>query len=231
MSNPLADVERFAIHTSDGLGLRAELLGAGAGYDEAPRALAVICHPHPLHGGNMHNHVVSGLFTGLPALGVASLRFNFRGTSGSEGRHGGGVTERFDVLAAVEAITNRFRAADGRGAAAGDQAAPVVLVGYSFGALVALSVDHPAVGAWLAIAPPLTMVDANDLAAAGDARPTVVLAGTDDDFSTAADVERLTTPWQSTRVVPLPGEDHFLATAAASLQREAAALIGHLAGT
>ena len=230
MTNPLADIERFAVHTADGVGLRAELLEAAP--DAGPaRALAVICHPHPLHGGNMHNHVVSGLFTGLPSVGVATLRFNFRGTSGSEGRHGGGVSERLDVEAAVEAALGRMDPAGGDGEPQrSGSTPPVLLIGYSFGALVALSVDHGAVAAWLAVAPPLAMVDPDDLVAGRDPRPTVIAAGSADDFTTAAEAEQLTADWTATTVVALPGEDHFLATASDRLRAVAEDVLGGLNG-
>lgn len=232
MPNPLSDVERIALHTSDGLGLRAEVLGVERAAGTPPRALAVVCHPHPLHGGTMHNHVVSSLFTALPAVGVPTIRFNFRGTSGSEGRHGGGLDERLDVIAAIEAITARYE--PGREAAAGEptaaQPVPLLLAGYSFGAMVALSTDHPTVSGWFAVAPPLTIVDADPPVAATDPRPTVIVAGTADDFSPASEVQRLTERWAATRVVPLPEEDHFLATAAGSLTAEARTFVEAIAG-
>ncbi len=220
MPNPLSDVERLAIHTSDGLGLRAELSGTGPGHQGVPRALAVVCHPHPLHGGNMHNHVVRGLFASLPAVGVPTIRFNFRGTSGSEGRHGGGVDERLDVIAAIETIIDRYS----------DRVPPVILVGYSFGAVVSLAVDHPALAGWLAVAPPLTMVDGEQPVAARDPRPTVIVAGTEDEFATATEIERLTATWAATSVIPLPGEHHLLATASKRLRTEAEAFVDRIAG-
>ncbi len=172
----------------------------------------------------MYNHVVGGLFAGLPPLGVAVLRFNFRGTSGSEGRHGGGGPERLDVEAAIEAVGDSRRERNGDAGAN----LPLLLVGYSFGALVALTVDRPAVGGWLAIAPPLTLIGDNVPVAAADARPTVMVAGTTDDFCSAATAEELTASWESTRVVPLVGEDHFLAGAQARLLVEAETVIDQL---
>lgn len=232
MPNPLSDVERIALHTSDGLGLRAEVLGVDSAAGAPPRALAVVCHPHPLHGGTMHNHVISSLFTTFAAAGVPTIRFNFRGTSGSEGRHGGGLDERLDVIAAIEAITARHET--GGEAALGERTAtqpvPLLLAGYSFGAMVALSVDHPRVTGWFAVAPPLSMADTDPPVAATDPRPTVILAGTADDFSPASEIQRLTQRWAATRVVPLPEEDHFLATAAGTLTAEARTFVDAIAG-
>lgn len=234
MSNPLSDVERLAIHTSDGLGLRAELLDAGPVDGGPPRAVAVLCHPHPLHGGTMHNHVISDLFSSFAAADVPTIRFNFRGTSGSEGRHGRGVDERLDVIAAIDAITDRYASQntvpgdDPTDAAA--PAVPLLLAGYSFGALVALSVDHPRVSGWFAVAPPLTMLDTGEPVAAGDNRATVIVTGTADDFAPASEVERLTRHWATTTVIPLPGENHFLATASARLRTEAEAFVDVITG-
>ncbi len=218
MPNPLDDVERLAIHTPDGLALRAELLDPRPAGSAPPSVAAVICHPHPLHGGNMHNHVVATLFADLPDQGVPAMRFNFRGTSGSEGRHGGGVDERLDIVAAIDAVTERYAAV------------PVLLVGYSFGALVALAVDHPAVAGWLAIAPPLAMADGLRPTAADDPRPAVIVAGTDDEFTTAEEMARLTADWRNTTVVPVAGERHFLAGAAGRLRSEAKAFVDSIAG-
>lgn len=110
---------------SGALRLRAELA-----LPDSPGPLpgAVICHPHPLYGGDMHNNVVMGVHDALLQCGFATLRFNFRGAGGSEGVHENGIAEVDDVLAAL-----RFLAA-----AEGVDAARLALVGYSFGAGVAL---------------------------------------------------------------------------------------------
>lgn len=64
--------------------------------------VAVICHPHPLQGGTMNNKVVTTLMRTWRDKGVATLRFNFRGTGKSEGGHDHGVGEVDDVLAVVQ---------------------------------------------------------------------------------------------------------------------------------
>ncbi|MEL7208529.1 MAG: alpha/beta hydrolase, partial [Actinomycetota bacterium] len=117
--------ERLPLTTGDGLDLRAELAAPAD-----PRAVAVVCHPHPLHGGNMYANVVETLFQALPATGVATLRFNFRGTNGSEGRHDQGRGEQLDVVAGIETVSERH------------PGLPLLLAGYSFGADLALAVDH-----------------------------------------------------------------------------------------
>jgi alpha/beta superfamily hydrolase len=84
---------------------------------------AVVCHPHPQHGGTMDNKVVQTLARAFVQLGWRSVRFNFRGTGASAGTWNEGVGEIDDALAVIAA----YRAADG----------PYLLAGFSFGAYVA----------------------------------------------------------------------------------------------
>lgn len=65
-------------------------------------AVALICHPHPLHGGTMHNKVVSTLARTFKELGLHTVRFNFRGVGQSEGHFGDGVGETEDLLTVVD---------------------------------------------------------------------------------------------------------------------------------
>ena len=99
--------------------------------------VAVICHPHPLFGGTLHNKVVHTLARALRAGGAATLRFNFRGAGGSAGIHDEGVGETEDALAAV---------ASARRAVPG---VSLILAGFSFGAVVALRAAAQARPAWL----------------------------------------------------------------------------------
>lgn len=87
------------------------------------RGVAVVCHPHPQHGGTMDNKVVQTLARALVQLGWRSVRFNFRGVGGSAGAWAEGVGEVDDALAVI-----------GASRAAGE---PLVLAGFSFGAWVA----------------------------------------------------------------------------------------------
>jgi alpha/beta superfamily hydrolase len=90
---------------------------------------AVICHPHPLGGGNMHNGVVVAIARALAARGVMALRFNFRGVGDSEGQHDYGRGERTDLAGALDWLLTRPEVDAGR----------ISVVGYSFGAWVALA--------------------------------------------------------------------------------------------
>ena len=107
---------------------------------ETPRALAVLAHPHPQFGGTMHNSVIFHSDRELHRVGLSTLRFNFRGTEESEGAHDG-TQEVDDVAAAVSWL--RGLAPD----------LPLLLVGYSFGAVCALrhAVRDPTVRGLIAI--------------------------------------------------------------------------------
>src|SRR5277367_4209020 len=98
------------------------LLNAGAA--DAPYA-ALVCHPHPLGGGTMHNKVVYHAMKALGSFGFPVLRFNFRGTGLSAGEHDEGRGERDDVRAAIDWLDREFHL-------------PILFAGFSFGANVGL---------------------------------------------------------------------------------------------
>lgn len=95
-----------------------------AGSDDATHA-AVVCHPHPLFGGTLHNKVVFHTMKALNSFGFPVLRFNFRGTGLSQGEHDQGVGEVDDVRAALDWLDSEFRL-------------PLIFAGFSFGAAVGL---------------------------------------------------------------------------------------------
>jgi uncharacterized protein len=92
----------------------------------APREAALVCHPHPLHGGTLHNKVVHRLARGLRASGCVTLRFNFRGVNLSEGAHDDGVGEVADAEAAKAVLRERY------------PGLPLTVAGFSFGSRVAV---------------------------------------------------------------------------------------------
>lgn len=91
-----------------------------------PQALAIICHPHPLHGGTMNNKVVQTLARACNDCGAPAVRFNYRGVEGSEGSYDDGVGETEDALAVVAWAQSRY------------PGLPLWLAGFSFGGGVAL---------------------------------------------------------------------------------------------
>jgi uncharacterized protein len=92
----------------------------------APVEAALVCHPHPLYGGTMHNKVVYRLARGLRRSGSVVLRFNFRGVGASEGSHAHGTGEVEDARAALAWMRERY------------PELPVSLAGFSFGSRVVL---------------------------------------------------------------------------------------------
>jgi len=91
---------------------------------QAPSFAALVCHPHPLYGGTMHNKVVYRLARGLRRSGAVVLRFNFRGVNRSEGEHGDLIGEIEDARAALAWLRERY------------PHLPFALAGFSFGARV-----------------------------------------------------------------------------------------------
>jgi uncharacterized protein len=95
--------------------------------DGEPRQAALVCHPHPLYGGTMHNKVVYRVARALRQSGCVVLRFNFRGVGRSQGQHARGIGEIEDARAALDWLRGRY------------PALPYTLAGFSFGSRVILS--------------------------------------------------------------------------------------------
>jgi len=114
-----------------------------------PRAVAVFGHPHPLHGGTMHTKALYQAAKAMPRIGVAALRFNFRGVGQSTGTFDSGPGEKDDFRAALSFVEERF------------PDLPIWTAGMSFGSWIALSVgaEDPRVSLLLAIAPPVDRYD------------------------------------------------------------------------
>ena len=207
------EAERLVLETVDGV-----ILDGEAAVPRAPWAAAVVCHPHPLYGGNMRNNVVDALVRALSAAGVATVRFDFRGVGRSGGEHGDGETERLDVVAAIDAVAPL--AGDG----------PLLLAGYSFGAAVALSVADPRLDGWYAVAPPLAVAGRNALIAGTDHRPKVIEAPEHDQYTPPAVMQEAIAGWTATTVEVVAMADHFLAGATAVVAERAVATATSLAG-
>jgi alpha/beta superfamily hydrolase len=92
--------------------------------DETPREACLVCHPHPLFGGTMHNKVVYRVARGMRRAGAVVLRFNFRGVGLSEGAHDRGEGEVEDARAALEFLRERY------------PGLPYSMAGFSFGSRV-----------------------------------------------------------------------------------------------
>lgn len=160
----------------------------------AARGVAVICHPHPQHGGTMDNKVAQTLARAFVQQGFRAVRFNFRGVGGSEGAWDDGRGEVDDALA----VTAAHRTAG----------LPLVLAGFSFGGYVAAEAAHrlPAdqKPAWLALVAPSTQKQAVPAVPEG----TLVIHGEADDVVPLAATLDWARP-QALPVVVVPGAGHF----------------------
>jgi hypothetical protein len=163
---------------------------------EAPGA-AVVCHPHPMYGGSMHNNVVEAVLEALWRRQLATLRFNFRGVGDSEGEYDGGEGELDDVREAVAFLAGK----------AGVKS--VLLAGYSFGASVSLraGLTDPAVDRLVLVALPVAgMTGPSD----STSKPVLLVSGDRDSYSPLEPLRTLAGKLGSrARLEILAGADHF----------------------
>ena len=137
-------------------------------------AVAVVCHPHPLHQGTMQNKVVTTVARAFAHLGASVIRFNFRGVGASVGSYADGVGEREDALAVIEWVRARY------------PAAPLFLAGFSFGGAVALAVaSRVAPRGLVTVAPPVSWLPSDFVA---PACPWLLVHGAADEVVPAAPV-------------------------------------------
>jgi alpha/beta superfamily hydrolase len=206
-------MEPVRFTTEDGVSLEGELR---VDVPE-PVGSAVVCHPHPQHGGSKDHPILWAIRNELAHRGLAVLAFNFRGIMGSSGTYGGGRGELKDVRAAVGRVRE---AAPGR---------PTVLCGWSFGANVALreALDDDRVAALALTGVPLRPGDVvippmpSPAEVRAMRRPVLFLAGSNDEYC-PADELRTYAGDAGAEVAILEGTNHYLWRR----EREAAALMG-----
>jgi alpha/beta superfamily hydrolase len=208
--------EPATLTTTDG-----ERLEARIARPAAARGALVACHPHPLYGGDMDNPVVIRAVEVSAARHLVTLRFNFRGVGGSTGEHGGGITERGDVSAAIDHL-----------AAVVPRDAPLVLCGYSFGAaVVAQAVAERPVAGLVMIAPPLGLAELAPLSAWPDAVSALVVAGSRDEYCPREALDRLAGERPHATVRVIEGANHFFFGKLYPLGAALDAWLGDLLGT
>ena len=172
-----------------------------AGSPDATHA-ALVCHPHPLYGGTLHNKVVFHAMKALNALGLPVLRFNFRGAGLSHGEHDHGAGELDDVRTALDFLDHEFHL-------------PLIFAGFSFGAAVGLraACPNPRVQALIALGTPITPID--DRTYDYDflktcTKPKLFVSGSRDQFASKAKLEALVTPLPEPKIlVIIEAADHF----------------------
>lgn len=179
-----------------------------------PALAAVVCHPHPLFGGTMHNKVIYQTAKTLDGLGLAVLRFNFRGAGTSEGKHDRGQGEQGDVRAALDFLAEEF------------PGVPLLLAGFSFGCWVGLRVGcaDPRVTEVIGLGTPVNDSDFSYLRSCS--KPKLFVHGAEDKFGAVPKVEALVESLAGEKkLVIVPGADHFFTGKLDQLDRAIAAWI------
>jgi len=164
------------------------------------RAAAVVCHPHPIHGGTMHTKAVYRAAQALNEAGMVALRFNFRGVGASTGSYDQGHGEQDDARAALNWLEERH------------PSLPLLLGGFSFGSRVGLTVglDDDRVVGLLGLGLPVEMEDYDFRFLAETEKPILVVQGENDEFGAGETVAEALAPLGShITLVRVPGADHY----------------------
>jgi alpha/beta superfamily hydrolase len=168
---------------------------------EGPYPVLVVCHSHPTLRGNMNNPIVTAICSSAVRLGIATLRFNFRGVEGSEGEFTNGEIEQDDVKAALD-LVRQWPGLDKK---------RIALVGYSFGAAVILNglSKYKHAASLALIAPPISAVQQSRIRK--DKRPKLFMVGQNDRIVNSAELQRtlddISEPLQFREI---PETDHSL---------------------
>jgi uncharacterized protein len=175
------------------------LLNAGS---PAATHAALVCHPHPVYGGTLHNKVVFHAMKALNNLGLPVLRFNFRGAGLSQGEHDQGAGEIDDVRTALDWLDREFHQ-------------PIVFAGFSFGTAIGLraAAPDPRVLALISVGTPISPVDNRsydyDFLTACS-KPKLFVSGSRDQFASKAKLESLVHSLaEPKKLVIIEAADHF----------------------
>ena len=175
------------------------LLNSGA--ENATHA-ALVCHPHPMFGGTLHNKVVFHAMKALNSFGLHVLRFNFRGTGLSQGEHDEGRGEADDVRIALDWLDREFHL-------------PMIFAGFSFGAAVGLRVSCPddRVKTVIGLGVPVAPVDQRSYDfdfLRSCSKPKLFVSGSRDQFGPRAKLEALVNSLhEPKKLVIIDSADHF----------------------
>ncbi len=163
---------------------------------------AVVCHPHPMYGGTLHNKVVFHAMKAVNNLGMPVLRFNFRGAGLSHGEHDEGAGEIDDVRAALDWLDREFHL-------------PIVFAGFSFGAAVGLraAVPDARVPLLISLGTPISPVDNRsydyDFLVAST-KPKLFVSGSRDQFASPTRLRGLVQSLADPKkLVIIEAADHF----------------------
>ena len=172
-----------------------------AGSTSATHA-AVVCHPHPLYGGTLHNKVVFHAMKALNGFGFPVLRFNFRGTGLSEGEHANGVEEVEDVRTALDWLEREYTL-------------PIIFAGFSFGAAVGLQASYadPRVPVLIGLGLPVVAVESRNYNfefLRTCTKPKLFVSGSRDQYAPPGQLEALVNTFADPKkLVRIEAGDHF----------------------
>ncbi len=175
--------------------------------DRDPLFAALVCHPHPQHGGTMHNKVVYRIARGLRRAGAVVLRFNYRGVNLSEGEYANGIGETEDARACLSWLLNHY------------PTLPYSIAGFSFGSRVTLRLGTQLPDAQQLILVGYPTIYEEKTWQEGCTRPKVFIQSTNDEFGPLDTLQSLieTVPGPK-RLITIPAEDHFFAGALPELE-------------
>jgi alpha/beta superfamily hydrolase len=213
----MADVFHRSFFLQGPAGRLEALLWTSA--DAHSASVALVCHPHPLFGGTMHNKVVYQAAKSLHQAGMPVLRFNFRGVGLSEGAHDAGLGERGDAKAAIDFLAQEF------------PATPLLVAGFSFGSDVALRVGcpDPRVERLIGLGLPLGRTEMAFLHEC--VKPKLFIQGGNDEFGPRKKVEALYAEIpEPKRLLFVEGADHFFTGRLEEVGAEIAEWLGTSAG-
>jgi len=197
MASPAGTIRSLFLEGPSG---RLEAL-LNAGSPDA-RYGAVVCHPHPLFGGTLHNKVVFHAMKALNGFGFPVLRFNFRGAGLSQGEHDHGNGELDDVRAALDWMDREFHW-------------PLIFAGFSFGAAVGLraACSDERVQAAIGLGLPVSPIDERTYDFSflkSCVKPKLFVSGDHDQFGTPAQLKELVQAVSDPKkLVLIAGGDHF----------------------
>ncbi|MGQ9509839.1 MAG: alpha/beta hydrolase [Thermodesulfobacteriota bacterium] len=160
----------------------------------------ILCHPHSLYGGNMHNHVIQVASEVAWEEGFSTLRFNFRGVGRSGGSYDDGIGERKDVEAAIQFFKYKMN----------DPNLPLLFLGYSFGAWVGIPIAarEEKIQGLVIISPPLQLLDFNFLK--GCQKKKLIVVGTQDLWCPKSQLDLWYQELEDPKYLNLiQGADHF----------------------
>lgn len=173
----------------------------------SPREAALVCHPHPQHGGTMHNKVVYRIAKGLRHSGCVVLRFNYRGVNLSEGMYANGEGELDDAKVALTYLRSRY------------PDLPFTLAGFSFGSRIALRMGCAGMGARRVIAVGFPTVYKDKSYLDGCTVPKTFVQSTHDEFGPVADLQTVVDGLTGPKHLELiEAQDHFFAGALEQLE-------------